>query len=82
MPSRPLNWDFFFLEIAKKHILFCLGNMTISPLSKWAKKFPNKIVFLSLKISFVLAKSIDSDEMLHHATFHLDLHCLPKYTFR
>ena len=32
-----------------------------------------KIVFLSLKICFVLTNSVDPDEMLHH----LGLHCLP-----
>ena len=40
-----------------------------------------RIVFLSLKIVFVLANSVDPDEMLHHAAFHLGLHCLPKCTF-
>ena len=37
---------------------------------------------LSLKIVFVLANSVDPDEMPHYATFHLGLHCLPKYSFR
>ena len=41
-----------------------------------------KIVFLSLKIGFVLANSADPDEMLHYAAFYLGLHCLPKYQFR
>ena len=27
------------------------------------------------------ANSADPDEMLHHAAFHLGLHCLPKYLF-
>ena len=40
------------------------------------------IVFLSLKINFVLAKSADPDEMLHYAAFHLGLHCLPKTHLR
>ena len=43
---------------------------------------PNKIVFLSLKIVFILANSAVPDEMLHHAAFHLGLLCLPKYAFR
>ena len=38
-------------------------------------------VFLSLKIVFILANSANPDEMLHDATFHLGLHCLPKYLF-
>ena len=39
----------------------------------------NNIVFLSLKIDFVLVNSADPDEMLHYAAFHLGLHYLPKY---
>ena len=39
------------------------------------------IVFLSLKIDFVLANSEDLDEMPHLTAFHLGLHCLPKYPF-
>ena len=42
----------------------------------------NNIVFLSLKIDFVLVISADSDEMPHYVTFHLGLHCLSKYPFR
>ena len=34
-------------------------------------------VFLSLKINFVLANSVDPDEMTYYAAFHLGLHCLP-----
>ena len=41
-----------------------------------------KIVFLSLKIVFVFASSVDQDERLHYAAFHLGLHCLPKYSLR
>ena len=41
-----------------------------------------KIVFLSLKIDFVLANSVNPDEMLHIAAFHQGLHCLSKYPFR
>ena len=43
--------------------------------------FSNQNVFLSLKIVFVLANSVDPDEMPHYAAFHLRLHCLPKYPF-
>ena len=43
--------------------------------------FQNNNVFLSLKISFVLANNADPDEMPHYAAFHLGLHCLPKYLF-
>ena len=42
----------------------------------------NKMVFLSLKIIFVLANSLDPDEMPHNAAIHLGLHCLPTCTLR
>ena len=42
----------------------------------------SKYFFLSLKITFVLANSVDPDEMLHYEAFHQGLHCLPKYSFR
>ena len=45
-------------------------------------KFPNCMIFLSLKIDFVLANNAYPDEMPHNAAFHLGLHCLPKYSFR
>ena len=38
-------------------------------------------MFLSLKIVFILANSVDPDEMPHTVAFHLGLHCLPKYLF-
>ena len=44
-------------------------------------QFQKNIIFLSLKIDFVLANSIDPDEMPHYAAFHLGLHCLPMYPF-
>ena len=64
--------------------------MTIAvDLGRMATKQTNKqviisknIVFLSLKIDLVLENSADSYEMQQHATFHLDLHCLPKYPLR
>ena len=31
-----------------------------------------------MKIFFILANSVDPDEMPHHVAFHLGLHCLPK----
>ena len=34
------------------------------------------------EIVFVLANSVDPDEMLHYAAFHLGLHYLPRYTLR
>ena len=40
------------------------------------------IVFRSLNVIFVLANSVDPDEMPYYAAFHLGLHCLPKYAFR
>ena len=44
--------------------------------------FQIKNVFLSWKLVFGLASSVDLDEMSHYAAFHLGLHGLPKYTFR
>ena len=38
--------------------------------------------FLSLKIVFVQAVSVDPDEVPHYAASHLGLHCFAKYTFR
>ena len=39
------------------------------------------MIYLLLKIAFILANSADPDEMLHIAAVHLGLHCLPKYLF-
>ena len=39
------------------------------------------IVFVSLKIDFVLANSADPHEMPPSAAFHLGLYCLQKYPF-
>ena len=33
------------------------------------------------KFLSVLADSADPDEMQHYGTFHLGLHCSPKYAF-
>ena len=44
--------------------------------------YHSQIYFFSLKIAFVLANSVDPDEMSHYTAFHLGLHCLPKYMFR
>ena len=44
-------------------------------------EFLNFYIFLSSKILLFLANSTPHDEMLHYATFHLGLHCLPKYLF-
>ena len=43
-------------------------------------EFPN-YAFLSPKIVFILANSVDPDEMLQNAAFHLGLHCLPSNLF-
>ena len=44
-------------------------------------QFSKNIVFLSLKVDFVLTNSADPDEMPHYAAFQLGLLCLPKYLF-
>ena len=41
------------------------------------------IVFLSLRIVFVLANRVDTDEMPHYnAAFHQGIHCMSKDPFR
>ena len=40
------------------------------------------IVFLSLKIVFASANSVDAKDMPHYVAFHRGLHCLPKKAFR
>ena len=40
-----------------------------------------KLYFLS-EGRFVLAFSVDPDEIPHYAAFHLGLYCLPRFTFR
>ena len=45
-------------------------------------RFPNNDIFPSLKIFSILENSVDLDEMLHNAEFHLGLHFLPMYPFR
>ena len=39
------------------------------------------MAFLSPKIIFALANSVDPYELMHYAAFHNGLHCLSKYTF-
>ena len=47
------------------------------------KFYIKNIVFLSLKIVFVLTNSVYPDEMLHYyVAIHQGIHCLPKYAFR
>ena len=41
----------------------------------------NYDIFMSVKNVFILAHSADPDEMPPYASFHLGLHCLPKYLF-
>ena len=37
---------------------------------------------LNMKIVSTFTNSVDFDEKMHYAAFHLGLHCLPKYSFR
>ena len=34
-----------------------------------------------MKVGFILANSVDTNEMQHYAAFHLGLHSLPMYPF-
>ena len=52
------------------------------PIIYFKASHPNNYVFQSLKIAFILAKSVGPDEMPRFVAFHLGLHCLPKYPFR
>ena len=45
------------------------------------KNFKIKMYF-SPEDVFILAKSVNPDEMLLSATFHLGFNCLPKYQLR
>ena len=38
-------------------------------------------MFFCLKNFFTFTNSVDPDEMQHYSAFHLDLHCLQKYSF-
>ena len=44
--------------------------------------FLKNIVFFVWRSFFTLTNSVAPDEMQHYAAFHLDLHCLHKYSFR
>ena len=70
-----LNSSIFFAadDFSRRHfqIYFFLDTLRVK----------NDILFLSLKIIFVLTNSADPDEMLHYAAFHLGLHCLSKNLF-
>ena len=41
-----------------------------------------KIIVFFLKIFFTFTKIVDPEEIQNYAAFHLDLHCLQKYSFR
>ena len=54
-----------------------------SNVSKMCKHVNTSVIpYLSLKIDFVSANSVDPYEMPHYATFHLGVRCLPKYEGR
>ena len=68
---RPMNVS---IRLSQDGPLYIFRTLRIS--------FLNTVVFLSLKIDFVLANSADPDEMSCSEAFHLSLHCLQKYLFR
>ena len=43
---------------------------------------PNYYVFIPVKVVLASAKSVDPDEMLHHAVFHLGLHSFQMKPFK
>ena len=87
--GRSMNLFFFFFHV--KPFLYwwifpyrLIQSGRDSPfyiLRGYSQKIPNYDVFQYLKFGFILANIADPDEMLHHAAFHLGLHCLSKYPF-
>ena len=73
------------MQVRYRHPMsFCIQYTWDGPFYSWRGhrlNFPNKIIFISLKIDCVLANSADPDEMLCYVAFHLGFHCLPKYLF-
>ena len=74
---NPFHSDGLF----KMHLYNTYGIVHFVFLRGRRSKFLISDVCMSLKLVFILANSADPDEILHNATFHLGLHCLPKYLF-
>ena len=69
-PFRPMEFSIKLHTIKSGWSIVCIDVSQVITSKK--KSF-------SLRINFVLANSAGPDEMLHHATFHLCLHCLLKF---
>ena len=70
---NPFHTDVIFHKTTHNKVRMIKGSQVV--ISK------QNVVFQSLKIDFVLANSVNPDEMTHYATFHLGFHCLTKYPF-
>ena len=68
----PLYTNGFFLLIIYNK--FGIVNCTYLGVSGYNLK--KNIVFFCLQIFFSFTNSVDTDEIPHHAAFHLGLHCL------
>ena len=68
------------MEISIKFDTFKSGS-TIVKMEGSQLIISKNIVFLFLKVFFVLANSAGPDEMPHFVAFHLGLHCLEKDPF-
>ena len=74
--DRVLSKHFMYLRIFPFGLIQYTWDDLLYILSGHRLKFPNKIVFLSLKIVFVLAVSVDPDEMLHHVEISNNVVCV------
>ena len=65
-----MYWEFFHLDkCIKLGIVYCI----IQGVTDYNFQINSSF---SLKIVFILANSVDHDEMLHYAAFYLGVHCL------
>ena len=89
---KPLKTDFLELRPIYEHILdkwifsmkfyIVKSGWSISFIEGSQVKISKNIIFLPLKIKFVLENSAHPGVMLNYATFDLSLYCFPKYLFK
>ena len=66
------------MEFSIKLHTIKLGWSIVYIVGSHVKISPKNISFVFQKVDFVLANSVDPDEMQRYAAFHLSQHCLPK----
>ena len=76
--SKSIRISLFFLSILDVFYTLCTSGFLIS--LGWSIVYIEEslIVFLSLKIVFVLINNVDPGEKQHPVAFHLSQHRLPK----